>query len=101
MIDAFIKYQKHKYTKQQVQSVQWYNEGKVLTDYGSMLEEVTSRKAITRTVEILERDHPFYRARVSLGDPSNNVQYVEVAVHLGNKRSVCPCKLSCEMGCIC
>jgi ribosomal protein L32 len=99
MIEAMIKYQQDKYVERKEMSKTWSNKGKALTEYAELRDLDIAEEASKRKVELVERNHPIYLARVSVTDVA--IGYIEVGVNVQTHKGKCPCRYYDEFGVNC
>ena len=101
MTQWLIDYQVSKYVERAAVAKVWRDKGNSLTPYALALNLQNATKATTKDVLVLERNHPFYRARVTAGYSTSTTGYIEVSVDLERHESHCPCKYWEEHGILC
>ena len=90
MIEDMVKYQVDKYSERKEQAKKWVSMNKCLTAFAEAEERKMGTIASTRNVHILESNHPFYKAKVSVTTlnayNSNHTGYIEVSVDCSRYR---------------
>jgi hypothetical protein len=74
---------------------------RICTEYCRDLQVKLNDDASKRNVELLESNHPIYRARVESTFNASIVGYVEVVVDLDRRGCKCPCRHYEEIGIAC
>jgi hypothetical protein len=100
LIEHMVKYQRQNYYEKYLQGCKWSEEGRHTTDYCRDIQLKITDDASRRTVEIVESNHPSYRARVQ-STLHGTMGYIEVCVNLERWSSKCPCRYYSEMGITC
>jgi hypothetical protein len=99
MIEGMLKYQRGHYFKRQNLAAEWVQQGRRLTRYAEHSDEKSGGSASKRTVEMLQSEHPTYRARVS--SAIAGATFLEVAINVEDKVIMCPCRIFEEYGVPC
>lgn len=99
MIEAMLKYQRGHYFKRQNLAADWVTRGRRLTLHAACLDERIGGMASKRTVEMLQSDHPLFRARVST--TTTAATFIEVEIDVQDKVIKCPCRNYEEFGAPC
>jgi hypothetical protein len=100
LIEHLFRYQREKYHERYLKACKWHDEGKWVTEYAKKEQVQLADEASRRTVEILERNHPFYSAWVQT-KVSSVMGFVEVSINLDTHCAECPCNYFDEMGFSC
>jgi MULE transposase domain len=101
MIEHMVNYQREKYHQRYLVACEWFNEGRYCTDYCRDIQVRMADEASKREVQLIERSHPIYRARVQSTFNAPIVGYLEVYIDVDRKYSKCPCRYYDEMGISC
>jgi MULE transposase domain len=101
LIEHIVKYQREKYHERYLMACRLSMDGQLISDYCRDIQVRLGDEASKRNVEVIERNHPEYRARVQTQYNAPVVGYLEVYVHLDRRVSKCPCQYFDEMGISC
>jgi hypothetical protein len=98
LTEHLVKYQCEKYHVRYLQACKWSDDGKRITEYARDMQLKLADSASKRNVEVLERNHPIYRARVQVSPQAALTGYLEVKVNLDLRVGNCPCRYQDEIG---
>jgi tRNA/tmRNA/rRNA uracil-C5-methylase (TrmA/RlmC/RlmD family) len=101
LIEHLVKYQSEKYHEGYSQACKYVTENKNTTEYCRNIQSRHADEASKCTVEVVESNHPFYRARVQSAFNAPITRYLEVTINVNRRSSTCPCSYSDEMGISC
>jgi Zinc knuckle len=101
LIEHIVKYQREKYHERYLNACKWSAEGKLTTDYARDIQMKLADSAAKRDVEILESNHPVYRARVQSSTTGDVLGFIEVEVDVNRRSAKCDCNYYDEMGIAC
>jgi Transposase, Mutator family len=101
LMEHLVNYQRQKYHERFLQATKWSQQGMHTTQYCRDIQVQLADEASRRTVDLIESNHPLYRARVqsAFNAPING--YVEVEVDVNQRSSNCPCRFYLEEGISC
>jgi MULE transposase domain len=101
LIKHMVQYQREHYHKRFMQACKWSDEGKNVTDYARDIQLALGDSASRKKVQLLDENHPVYRARVQSTTVAPLVGYLEVIVNVDTHEAECPCCYYDEMGISC
>jgi hypothetical protein len=88
LIKHIVKYQREKYHERYLNACRLVEEGRHTTDYCRDIQMNLADEASKRSVEVLERNHPIYRARVQSAFNAPIVGHVEVTINVDTRQPV-------------
>jgi hypothetical protein len=84
LMEHIVKYQRKKYHERYLNACKWSTEGKLITEYARDIQMKLADSAAKRDVEILESNHPVYRARVE-SSTAGDVLHLRSAISPNHK----------------